>query len=153
VNLAYSFDTSFGQWRAGVDVAKILDLTRSTAPGLPFIDVLDTFSNPIDLRARAALNWRIGGLSANLYYNYTDDYRNTAVTPNVQVDSYHTIDLALIYDFGDGPGVWDGFSVALSGQDITDEDPPVVLNGVVSWDNQVVSPLGRFISLSVTKRW
>jgi iron complex outermembrane receptor protein len=49
--------------------------------------------------------------------------------------------------------VWDGFSVALSGQDITDEDPPVVLNGVVSWDNQVVSPLGRFISLSVTKRW
>ncbi|MFL6549060.1 MAG: TonB-dependent receptor plug domain-containing protein [Povalibacter sp.] len=153
VNLAYTLDTSFGQWRAGLDVAKILEISRSTAPSLPFIDVLDTFSNPVDLRARAALNWRLGGLSANLYYNYTDDYRNTAITPNVQVDSYHTIDLALIYNFGDGPSVWDGFSVALSGQDITDEDPPVVLNGVVSWDNQVVSPLGRFISLSVTKRW
>ncbi len=153
VNLAYAFDTSFGSWRAGVDVAKILDLTRSTAPGKPFVDVLDTFSNPIDLRARGALNWRLGGLSANLYYNYTDGYRNTAITPNVDVDSYRTIDLSLVYDFGDGPGVWDGFTVALSGQDITDEEPPVVLNGVVSWDNQVVSPLGRFISLSVTKRW
>lgn len=153
VNLAYAFGSSFGDWRFGVDVAKILDLTRATAPGLPFVDVLDTFSNPVDLRARAALNWRLGGASANLYYNYTDSYRNTAITPNVEVDSYHTIDLALIYDFADGPSVWDGFSVALSAQDITDEDPPVVLNGVVSWDNQVVSPLGRFISLSVTKRW
>jgi iron complex outermembrane receptor protein len=153
LNLAYSFATSFGDWRLGIDAAKILDLTRATAPGIPQVDVLDTFGNPIDLRARASVNWRLGGLSANLYYNYTDDYRNTAITPNVQVDSYHTIDLALIYDFGDGPSVWDGFSVALSGQDITDEDPPVVLNGVVSWDNQNVSPLGRFISFSVTKRW
>ena len=49
---------------------------------------------------RAPLNWQLGGLSANLYYNYVDGYRNTAITPNVDVDSYHTIDLALIYDFG-----------------------------------------------------
>lgn len=152
VNLAYAFTTSASEWRVGLTVAKILDLTRSTAPGLPFVDVLDRFGNPVDLRARAALNWRMGGISANLYYNYTDGYRNTAITPNVEVDSYHTVDLALIYDF-EGSGMLDGLSVALSGQDITDEEPPVVLNGVVSWDNQVVSPLGRFISASVTKRW
>jgi iron complex outermembrane receptor protein len=153
VNLAYAFATErAGEWRVGLDVAKILDLTRSTAPGLPFVDVLDRFGNPVDLRARAALNWRLGGLSANLYYNYTDSYRNTAITPNVTVDSYSTVDLALVYAF-DGPGVLDGLSVALSGQDITDEEPPIVLNGMVSWDNQVVSPLGRFISMSVTKRW
>lgn len=152
-NLAYAFTTAnAGQWRIGLDVAKILDLTRSTAPGLPFVDVLDRFGNPVDLRARAALNWRIGGLSANLYYNYTDSYLNTAVTPNVSVDSYSTIDMALIYDFS-GPGMLDGLSLALSAQDITDEEPPVVLNGFVSWDNQVVSPLGRFVSVSVTKRW
>ncbi len=152
-NLAYAFSTSAGDWRVAVDVAKILDLTRSTAPGLPFIDVLDTFGNPIDLRGRAALNWRLGGLSANLYYNYIDGYKNTAITPNVSVDSYHTIDLTLAYDFQQASGFMDGFSVALSAQDLTDEEPPVVLNGVVSWDNQVVSPLGRFISLSLTKRW
>ena len=34
-----------------------------------------------------------------------------------------------------------------------DEEPPVVLNGSVSWDNQNVSPLGRMISFVVTKRW
>ena len=154
VNLGYAFDTGFGDWRIGLNAAKILDLTRATAPGLPYVDVLDTFGNPVDLRARASINWRLGGMSANLYYNYTDDYTNTAINPNVTVDSYHTIDLALVYDFtGESGGFLDGLSVALSGQDITDEEPPIVLNGVVSWDNQVVSPLGRFVSFSVTKRW
>jgi iron complex outermembrane receptor protein len=152
-NLAYGFDTSIGEWRVALDVAKILDLTRATAPGVPYVDVLDTFGNPIDLRGRAGLNWRLGGLSANLYYNYIDGYKNTAITPNVSVDSYHTIDLALVYEFSDTAGILNGFTVSLSGQDILDEEPPVVLNGVVSWDNQVVSPLGRFISLSLTKHW
>jgi iron complex outermembrane receptor protein len=92
-------------------------------------------------------------MSANLYYNYIDGYTNTAIRPNVAVDSYHTIDLTLAYDFSDESGLMSGFSVALSAQDLTDEAPPVVINGVVSWDNQVVSPLGRFISLSLTKRW
>jgi iron complex outermembrane receptor protein len=36
---------------------------------------------------------------------------------------------------------------------VLDEEPPVVLNGTVSWDNQNVSPLGRFVSFVVTKRW
>jgi uncharacterized protein (TIGR02266 family) len=29
----------------------------------------------------------------------------------------------------------------------------VSLNGTVSWDNQNVSPLGRLVSVAVTKRW
>jgi iron complex outermembrane receptor protein len=136
-----------------LDAAKILDLTRSTAPGLPFLDVLDTFGNPVDLRARASLAWQLGGLSTNVYVNYTDGYRNTAISPNVEVDSYETVDASIIYDFGDSGGALSGLSLSLSGQDLFDEEPPVVLNGIYSWDNQNVSPLGRFVSMTVTKRW
>lgn len=153
VNLGYSFPTSFGDWRVGLDVAKILDLTRSTAPGLPFVDVLDTFSNPVDLRARASAGWRMNGWAANLYLNYVDSYRNTAVTPNVEVDDYKTVDAAISYDFGDERGALSGVSLSINGQNLLDEDPPVVLNGMVSWDNQNVSPLGRFVSFVVSKRW
>ena len=153
MSVSYSFGTSVGDWRVGVDAAKILNLTRSTAPGVPLVEVLDTFGNPVDFRGRASLNWHMGAVSANAYYNYVDGYVNTAITPNVDVDSYQTIDLAFIYDFGDGPSVWDGFSIALNAQNVTDEEPPIVLNGTVSWDNQNVSPLGRFVSFSVTKRW
>src|SRR5690606_12350309 len=108
VNLAYVFDTEIGSWRIGLDAAKILDLTRSTAPGLPFRDVLDRFGNPVDLRARAALNWQLGGLSANLYVNYIDGYLNTAITPNVEVDSYETVDASISYELGASTGPLSG---------------------------------------------
>ncbi|MBM0106315.1 TonB-dependent receptor [Steroidobacter sp. S1-65] len=153
LNLGYSVPTSLGDWRVGLDVAKILDLTRSIAPGLPFVDVLDTFSNPVDLRARASAGWRMNGWAANLYLNYIDSYRNTAVTPNVEVDDYKTVDAAVTYDFGDERGALSGVSLSINGQNLLDEDPPVVLNGMVSWDNQNVSPLGRFVSFVVSKRW
>lgn len=153
LNLGYSFNTSFGDWRVGLDAAKILDLTRATAPGLPYIDVLDTFSNPVDLRARASLGWRMNGWATNLYLNYIDSYRNTAVAPNVEVDDYKTVDAAIVYDFGEQRGALSGLSLSVNGQNLLDEEPPVVLNGIVSWDNQNVSALGRFVSFVVTKRW
>jgi iron complex outermembrane receptor protein len=151
VDLMYRFDTSIGTWFAGVNVAKILDLTRSTAPGLPYVDVLDTFGNPVDLRARASFGWRRGGFSANAYVNYIDGYTNTAVTPNTSVDSYETVDASISYAFDSG--LLEGLSIALNGQDLFDEEPPVVLNGIYSWDNQNVSPLGRMVSLVLTKKW
>lgn len=153
LKLGYSFNTSFGDWRLGFDAAKILDLTRATAPGLPFVDVLDTYSNPVDLRARASVGWRLNGWSANAYLNYVDSYRNTAISPNVEVDSYKSLDASIVYDFGEERGVLSGVSLSVNGQNILDEDPPVVLNGIVSWDNQNVSPLGRFVSFVLTKRW
>jgi iron complex outermembrane receptor protein len=134
-----------------LNFAKILDLTRSTAPGLPYVDVLDTFGNPVDLRARATLGWKLGGFAANVYVNYVDGYKNTAISPNVSVDSYRTVDASLSYDFG--AGMLEGLSVALNGQDLFDEEPPVVLNGIYSWDNQNVSPLGRMVSVVVTMKW
>jgi iron complex outermembrane receptor protein len=153
LNLGYDFTSSFGDWRAGLDIAKILDLTRSVAPGLPYVDVLDTFSNPVDLRARASLSWRMNDWATNVYLNYVDSYRNTAVTPNVAVNDYKTVDAAIIYNFGDERGALSGLTLSLNGQNLLDEDPPVVLNGIVSWDNQIVSPLGRMVSFVVTKRW
>ncbi|MDB5421834.1 MAG: TonB-dependent receptor, partial [Brevundimonas sp.] len=83
INAAYAFDTDFGSWRVGVDVAKILTVERQSAPGTPVIDVLDTFGNPVDLRVRGSLNWNYGGWSANAFANYTDSYLNTAISPNV----------------------------------------------------------------------
>jgi iron complex outermembrane receptor protein len=153
VSLGYLFSTDVGDWRFGLDAAKITHLVRSAAEGLPLIDVLDTFGNPVDLRARASGGWQLGGLSLNAFFNYTDGYKNTAITPNVEVDSYHTVDLAISYQFTNTGGPLEGLSLALNGQDVLDEEPPVVLNGSVSWDNQNVSPLGRMISFVVTKRW
>lgn len=151
LDLSYRFDTDYGNWFAGLNIAKILELRRSTAPGMPFVDVLDTFRNPVDLRARASLGWRLGGFAAHAYVNYIDSYRNTAVTPNVRVESYQTVDATLSYEFSDG--ALEGLSLSLNAQDLFDEEPPVVLNGVSSWDNENISPLGRMVSFVVSKKW
>jgi iron complex outermembrane receptor protein len=151
IDLSYRFETSLGNWFTSLNVAKILDLTRATVRGMPEVDVLDTFGNPVDLRGRLTLGWRNGGWSANAFVNYVDGYTNTAVTPFTSVDSYTTVDASVSYEFGSGK--LEGLSISLNGQDLFDEDPPVVINGSRSWDSQNVSPLGRFVSLVVTKKW
>ncbi len=147
LNLGYRFSTSFGDWRLGFDAAKILDLTRSVAPGLPYIDVLDTYSNPVDLRARASIGWRLNGWSTNAYLNYVDELsQHGDHTERRMWTATRRVDASIVYDFGEERGALSGVSLSVNGQNLLDEDPPVVLNGIVSWDNQNVSPLGRFVS-------
>jgi iron complex outermembrane receptor protein len=148
----YAFDTSYGDWRVGLDIAKILTVDRQGAPGTPVVDVLDTFGNPVDLRVRGSLGWHMDGWSANAFANYTDSYLNTAITPNVMVDSLTTYDLTASYQF-EGEGWTDGVRVSVNALNVFDEDPPIVLNGTVSWDSQAASAIGRFISFEISKAW
>jgi iron complex outermembrane receptor protein len=152
VSANYAFDTSYGDWRVGLDIAKILTVDRQGAPGTPVVDVLDTFGNPVDLRVRGSLGWHMDGWSANAFANYTDSYLNTAITPNVMVDSLTTYDLTASYQF-EGEGWTDGVRVSVNALNVFDEDPPIVLNGTVSWDSQAASAIGRFISFEISKSW
>ena len=153
VNLAYEFSNSAGKWRLGLDAAKILKLERSVAQGLPFTDVLDTFGNPVDLRMRGSAGWSNGPWSALAFVNYVGSYLNTAITPNTDVRAYQTVDVNLNYRYAGDQTLFKGTTVSLAVQDLFNGDPPVVLNGTVSWDNQNVSPIGRMVSLTVAKSW
>ena len=147
LGVSYSLDSSSGNWFFGLNAAIIQSLERSLAPGLPSIDVLDTFGNPVDDRARFQLGWRRNAWTVNAFVNYVGGYTNTAITPNVPVDSLETVDASLDYAFDNG------LSVSLSGQNLLDEDPPIVLNGTVSWDSQNASAIGRFLAVGITKSW
>jgi len=152
VAASYAFESGFGDWRVGLDVAKVLTVERQGAEGLPVVDVLDTIGNPVDLRVRGSLGWRMGGLSANAFANYTDSYRNTAVTPNVEVESQTTYDLTASYVF-EGEGIANGVRISANVLNVFDEEPPVALNGTFSWDSQAASAVGRFISFEISKAW
>lgn len=154
VDSRYVVKTGSGDWTVGLNVAKILKLERSSAPGLPFTDVLDTFGNPVSLRMRASAGWKLGGVSANVFANYIGGYTNTAIVPNTEVPSMTTVDATLTYAVDKGAGYGFGGTVlALSAQNLFDRAPPVVLNGTSSWDSQNASAIGRFVSISLTKRW
>jgi len=83
-----------------------------------------------------------------------DNFKNTAVTPNVEASSQTTYDATLSYAFRDSaPYHLDGIRLTLSAQNLTDEDPPIVLNGTVSWDSQTASAIGRLVAFEITKSW
>ena len=154
IDSRYTFNNSYGNWLLGLNVAKILKLERSGAPGRPFADVLDTLGNPISLRMRANLAWKSGNWSANVFANYTGDYSNTAVVPNVRVASQTTTDLTVSYAFDKSAGYGlGGVVLTANAINLFDRDPPVVINGQSSWDPQVASATGRFVSVSLNKKW
>ncbi len=154
-NLAYAFDSGIGRWRLGADLSFITKLTRATAPGSASIDVLDTFGNPVNFRGRGSVIWSSGGFAFASFVNYVDSYTNTAIAPNVRAKSYTTVDANLSYDLekGGASGLLAGTRIALSIQNAFDRDPPVVLNGTLSYDSQNINPIGRFFALEVTKKW
>lgn len=154
IDSRYTFNNAYGNWLLGFNLAKILKLERSGAPGLPFVDVLDTLGNPISLRMRANIGWKLGNWNANVFANYTGDFKNTAVVPNPRVASWTTTDATVAYNFDKGAG-WGlgGTVLTVSAQNLFDRDPPVVINGQSSWDPQVASAIGRFVSVSLTKKW
>jgi iron complex outermembrane receptor protein len=148
LGVGYSFSTPVGDWRLGADVAKILELNRATAPGVAFVDVVDTFGNPNDLRVRGSVGWKLGGWSANGFVNHTTGYLNGAT----EIAEYTTVDASVSYNFDDS-GPLGGVRLTLAGQNVLDEDPPVVLNGTSSWDREQASAIGRFFSFEVSKSW
>lgn len=150
----YAFSSAAGDWALGFNVAKILKLTRAGAPGLPFVDVLDTFGNPVSLRMRASVGFKTGNWSANLFANYIGGYTNTAANPRVEVASLTTADASVSYAFGKDAGYGlGGLVLNVSAQNLFDRAPPVVINGTSSWDSQNASAIGRFVAVSLSKNW
>jgi len=161
IDLRYERDTDWGQFSTGVAWTEILNLKQTLSPSSGLLDVLDTLNNPVSRRVRGNIGLRRGPFNANLFVNYTGAYMNTApITvagvrqPVAEVDSWTTLDANLSYLVPDDAAPWArGIRASLSVQNLTDEDPNVVLTGAVAFDNQQANPYGRIWSLELSKRF
>lgn len=159
LNVGYDFDTSLGQVTTGFAWTEILNLKQTLSPTSGLLDVLDTLNNPVSTRIRGNLGLRRDSISANLFLNHVGGYTNTApITVNgvrrpvEEIDSWTTFDANLSWFAPDDAMVWArGLRVSLSVQNLTDEDPNVVLTGTNAFDTQQANPYGRIWSFEVTK--
>ncbi|NJO13280.1 MAG: TonB-dependent receptor [Gammaproteobacteria bacterium] len=104
---------------------------------------------PAPRSAGAAAAWNVSA-----FINHQDGYRD-AVT-NRGIESWTTADLQLGYTAPAGINAWmDGLRVALSVQNILDDEPPFFDNpvGFVGYDPENATNLGRFVSLQINKSW
>ncbi|MCR6700951.1 MAG: TonB-dependent receptor [Dokdonella sp.] len=156
VDLSGSYRFDLGPGRLTIrGAASWLDSTQQTK-GMPDpYDLAGTLFNPAKVNARIGAVWSQGGFSASTFANYTGGVTNTL--DNVKSASFTTFDATLRYDTGERGDAWSGLEFALAAQNVLDRAPPLYAIDtplyVAPYDSTNYSAIGRFLSLSVTKRW
>lgn len=132
-----------------------LDSTQQTLPTQEPHDLSGTLFNPPRLSARLGGVWKQGGVSVSAFGNHQSGVTNHL--DGRKSASFTSLDLALRYDTDTRGGAWSGMEFALSVDNALDRDPPFYLVAdplyVAPYDSTNYSPIGRFVSLSVSKRW
>src|SRR5690625_1646089 len=134
-----------------------LKSTQVTVPGEPSEDLSGTIYNPAKKNFRAGAVWSFNGFSMAGYFNHTgrvvDNYWDEAAS--AKLPSINTVDLTFRYD-SSASGPWADTSVALAVRNALDRKPPLFeapSEYVLPYDATNASPIGRYISLALAKKW
>jgi outer membrane receptor protein involved in Fe transport len=156
----YDFDVNGNEFSVGLVGSYVLELEQRVTSTSPEADLVDTYINPPRWRARAALSWHRSGLSTDLFVNHTDSYVDNRVPTALKpIRSFTTVDLRVAYDFSSRfkGGVLSGFTIAAGAINLLNEDPPptTIISPVsdIGFDYANANPLGRLISIELTKTW
>ena len=154
LQMSYDFDTNIGAFSLDLNANYLFDFKRRIVPSDPLVEEVDTLGRPVDLRARAGVNYSRGSWVVSSFVNYTDGYTDRFSDPVRGVDSWTTIDLTIAYTIGEGAGFLNDTRLALTTQNLLNEDPPFVDTiGGVGYDATNANPLGQFFALQITKDW
>ncbi len=137
--------------------ASWLHSTQQATPGAEIYDLTGVLFGPVKLKSRLGAVWTRGGLGVSAFANYTDGViAPSAAGGTEQGASFTTFDTTLRYDTGPGHGAWSDLEFALSAQNLFDRDPPTyppASSSYAPYDSTNYSAIGRFVSVSVTKRF
>lgn len=106
---------------------------------------------PADLRARGAASWTHGDVAATVSLNHTGDLHTVA---GQRMKPLTTADLQVRWSPSARSGPWRGTVVALTVQNVFDQDPPFYdAPQIVGFDAANYDPSGRVVALQLTKAW
>lgn len=113
--------------------------------------------NPPRLRARASLAWTVGGFSLSGYANYIGKLRDTRGAEKIRVNDQTTFDVSTSYTMAPD-GLLGALDLGLSVRNLLNARPSYALPSggyayYVNYDSTNYSPVGRFVSVSVSKTW
>lgn len=159
LSVAYSFPAFGGDMRVALDGAYIFELLKQvTATSEPF-ETRDTFANPTRFRLRGHAGYYRGGFTFNAFVNRRNAYTDNRFLPFAPVGSYTTIDANIAYRFGRDAGLLSDATIALGAVNLFDRDPPgtrvrpEVGRFELGFDPANASPLGRLVTIDLTKRF
>ena len=149
--------TRAGQFSGSLNATYYLKAAEQVTAETQTVTRLDRLFYLPALRYRLSSAWARGSWSLAASVNYTKRYINETVDPAEVIGSYTTVDAQVSF----APvSLWDGsFRVSLSAINLLDARPPTVnsplfQNGVAfGFDAANASPIGRFLTLQLSKRW
>lgn len=112
--------------------------------------------NPPHFRARGGAAYSEGGFTLSSFVNYTGGVSDERSTTPVRIGSMTTVDLTARYRFEEGSALLRGLDLSLSLQNIFNAMPSAITTTIVyqpPYDSTNYSPVGRFVSFSISKRW
>lgn len=155
-NTTYEHTWSAGTLRLGLDGTWLFHFTQQEGPDSPAAQLLNTQTNPIDLKMRANLNWQQRRWGATLGINFQNNYTDTASQPHHNIRSYTTFDTQLRYDLAPySAGPLQNTRVELNAINLFNVSPPFLNNKLagLGYDEENADPYGRMLSLQVRKIW
>ena len=149
--------TRIGTLSFGLNGTYTLEHERNVTPTSPVFSLINQVGKPMDFRLRASVGWARAAYGAYMQINYLDDYANPISPAHPTIDSWTTVDVTLRFDGSKvaNTGWLDGFSAALSVNNLLDTDPPDYYGSYygLRYDSTNADPLGRGMSLRLVKRW
>lgn len=165
LSAGYAWEDELGRWKISGIGEYVRKFDISVIGGAPVMDEANRFGHPLRFKGRGQLSWArdygFGGLSANLFVNYSSAYRMdlSLLAPGVpasyaEINSSTTADLTLTYNRPD-----QGITVGLSAQNLFNSSPPLVINPAggggpgILFDPANGFPLSRTLQMRVGKVW
>ncbi|TBU86950.1 TonB-dependent receptor [Pseudomonas dryadis] len=152
---SYRFDLGPGQMTIR-GAASWLDSSQQISPAQDFYDLSGTLFNPAKVNSRVGAVWEQGGFTASAFATYTGGVTNTVAA--TKTASFTTFDTTLRYATGHSRGALSGVQLVLSAQNLFDRAPPLYTpvsdaEYAPPYDTTNYSPIGRFLSVSLSKSW
>lgn len=149
----YRFDVGPGQLVIR-GAASWLDSSQATIATQDLHDLAGTLFNPAKLNGRFGVAWNRGKFTMSVFGNYKSGVRST--TEGTKGASFSTFDTAFIYDTGGGSSWLANMKLELTVNNLLNRAPPLYAVASLSdapYDSTNYSAVGRFVRLSVSKRW
>lgn len=157
VDIAFDYSAALGtdsQLRLSGS-ASYLDAKRQGAASLPSEPRSGIIFTPPKFRARGTIGWEGAGVQLSGSINYADGTLDNRFPQRVDLPATATVDLSGAYR-PDGRGIFSNFELRLNVQNLLNREPDFIRTSdpsSVAFDSTNQSPIGRFVSVSVTKQW
>lgn len=156
VSLRYKMETARAGAFTFLGNLTYLDSKQRLVPDEEAQDIAGVIFYPPHVRGRTGLLWDKGPTSLAAYVNYVGGVRDERAILATRISGMTTLDLTAVYKVDEGAGVLRDMEILVSLQNISDVKPDVIRTSASyfpPYDSTNYSPVGRFVSLTISKSW